>query len=279
MNFAAQGAPATGTSGPPPRAPGLRRAVTNAMTGCRSLLALRALHPSGISVRAIVIVALGVITTIVLLVAIPKASPRFVVAAGVTTTRTPPVTSTLPPSSTETPGSATTTTPAATAAHQTSASTTTVDPGALPQSDERPTATGAQFDAGVNALWLAIVQDQPSVALPFFFPEAAYLQVKDITNPAGDYQSRLLANYDQDIHTLHAQLGDGASQAHLTGMSVPDDQAHWITPGTEYNKGSYWRVYGSTLNYTLEGQGHSFPVTSLISWRGQWYVVHLGQIR
>ena len=249
----------------------------------KSLLALRALDPSGSSVRAIVVVALGVFTTIVLLVAVPKASPRIVVAAADTTTTTLPLTSKLPPSSTVTPSSATTATmgtPAATAARQqSSATTTTVDPGALPQTNEKPTATGAQFDAGVNALWRAIVQDQPSIALPFFFPEAAYLQVKDITNPAGDYQSRLLAHYDQDIHTLHTQLGDGASQAQLTGMSVPEDQAQWITPGTEYNKGSYWRVYGSTLNYTLAAQGHSFPVTSLISWRGQWYVVHLGQIR
>ena len=237
------------------------------------------MDPSEISVRAIVVVALGVFTTIVLLVAVPKASPRIVVAAAGTTTPTVPLTSTLPPSSTVTPGRSTTTTPASTAAGQQSSATTTVDPGALPQTNEKPAATGTQFDAGVNALWRAIVQDKPSVALPFFFPETAYLQVKDIANPAGDYQSRLLAHYDQDIHTLHTQLGDGASQAQLTGMSVPEDQAQWITPGTEYNKGSYWRVYGSTLNYTLAGQEHSFAVTSLISWRGQWYVVHLGQIR
>lgn len=157
--------------------------------------------------------------------------------------------------------------------------TTTVDPGTLPQTDEKPTATGAEFDAHVDALWQAIVRDDPSLALPFFFPKTAYLQVKDIQDPAGDYQSRLIANYEDDIHALHAQLGDAASRAQLTGMSVPNDQAQWITPGTEYNKGSYWRVYGSTLNYTVDGQSRSFPVTSLISWRGQWYVVHLGEVR
>ena len=103
--------------------------------------------------------------------------------------------------------------------------------------------------------------------------------MKDIKDPAGDYQSRLIANYEDDVHALHAQLGDAASRAQLVGMSVPNDQAQWITPGTEYNKGSYWRVYGSTLNYTVDGQARSFPVTSLISWRGQWYVVHLGEVR
>jgi hypothetical protein len=33
------------------------------------------------------------------------------------------------------------------------------------------------------------------------------------------------------------------------------------------------------MQYELDGQTGSFPVTSLISWRGEWYVVHLGAIR
>jgi hypothetical protein len=156
---------------------------------------------------------------------------------------------------------------------------TTVDPGTLPQTDEHPTASGTQFDAGVQGLWRAITSDDPASALPFFFPQSAYVQVKAISDPVGDYHSRLIANFGQDIHTLHAQLGADASRATLTGLTVPGDQAVWVQPGAEYNKGSYWRVYGSTLHYTVDGQDHSFPVSSLISWRGQWYVVHLGEIR
>ena len=179
----------------------------------------------------------------------------------------------------------TTTAPAAQGAPPTIPTSTTLpapsttDPGALPQTDEHPSASGATFTAGVHGLWEAIRQDRPDLALPFFFPERAYLQVKDISDPAGDYQNRLIANYEQDIHTLHAQLGPDAAQATLVGISVPDDQAVWVQPGEEYNKGSYWRVYGSTMQYEVDGQHGSFAVTSLISWRGQWYVVHLGQIR
>ena len=203
------------------------------------------------------------------------------VAAGATVTTAAPPAATTAPTSTGAKRSTTTTTSGTATAPTTPTTSTSspVDPGTLPQTDEKPTASGAQFDANVNALWQAIARDDPSLARPFFFPLSAYLQVKDISNPAGDYQSRLIANYEQDIHTLHTQLGDAASRAQLTGMSVPNDQAQWITPGTEYNKGSYWRVYGSTLNYTVDGQSRSFPVTSLISWRGQWYVVHLGQVR
>jgi len=184
-----------------------------------------------------------------------------------------PTPTTRAPASTQAPAGAPTKAPAG------EPTATTVDPGTLPQTDERPSATGAQFDAGVRALWQAIVTDDPAPALPFFFPQSAYVQVKAINDPVGDYRSRLIADYEQDIHTLHAQLGADSSRAQLTGLSVPGDQAVWVQPGAEYNKGSYWRVYGSRLHYTVDGQDRSFPVTSLISWRGQWYVVHLGEIR
>ena len=47
----------------------------------------------------------------------------------------------------------------------------------------------------------------------------------------------------------------------------------------EYNKGTYWRVYNAMLRYTVDGQAGSFPIASMISWRGEWYVVHLNSIR
>jgi hypothetical protein len=207
------------------------------------------------------------------------AEPRSAAIVAVTDTL---VTTTTPPTSTPpTTGagagasSSTTTTPPAT-------STTdgaTADPGALPQTDERPTASGATFTAGVDDLWDAIKQDEPERGLPFFFPKSAYLQVKAIDDPAGDYQNRLITNFEDDVHTLHAQLGPNAASAKLVGITVPDDQAVFVQPGEEYNQLSYWRVYGTTMQYEVDGHTGSFPVTSLISWRGQWYVVHLGTIR
>jgi hypothetical protein len=248
------------------RAPGQDPAAQRAATAAVAVLA---------AVLGILLVALGPGRS-------GSSDAGSIVVAAPPVTTTPTTTSTTAPTTTQAATAPTTTTPKSTTAAgdtKSTATTTTVDPGTLPQTDEKPTATGAQFDAGAQGLWQAIVKDDPSLARPFFFPLSAYLQVKSISDPAGDYQNRLIANYEQDIHTLHAQLGDAASRAQLTGLTVPNDQAQWITPGVEYNKGSYWRVYGSTLDYTVDGQSHSMPVTSLISWRGQWYVVHLGQIR
>jgi hypothetical protein len=243
-------------------------------------------HPAGPERAAFLAIAVVAALIGIALVALGpdhSASSDAVVAAAFASDT--PVTTTTP-SSPRTPsrsgsssGSSASPSAAVVTPSTTTAPTTTVDPGTLPQTDERPAASGAQFDAGVQGLWQAIVADDPAPALAFFFPQSAYVQVKAISDSVGDYRSRLIANYEQDLHALHAQLGADASRAKLTGLTVPGDQAVWVQPGAEYNKGSYWRVYGSTLHFTVDGQDRSFPVSSLISWRGQWYVVHLGEIR
>lgn len=159
---------------------------------------------------------------------------------------------------------------------QTSFGTPSVDPGTLPQTRTMPTDTDPQFTAGVNALWQGIVDDSPQEALPFFFPRSAYLQVKALSNAGSDYQNRLIGFYGLDVHAAHRLLGSGAKNAKLVGVSVPAKAAEWILPGQETNKLSYYRVYGSRLTYTEDGRTKSFGLFSLISWRGQWYVVHFG---
>lgn len=155
-------------------------------------------------------------------------------------------------------------------------STPSVDPGTLPQTKVMPTDTDPLFTAGVGALWQGIVDDNPQEALPFFFPKSAYLQVKALRDAGADYQNRLIGFYGLDIHAAHRLLGADAKDAKLVGVSVPAKAAQWILPGAEENKLSYYRVYGSRLTYTVGGRTKSFGLFSLISWRGQWYVVHFG---
>jgi hypothetical protein len=62
------------------------------------------------------------------------------------------------------------------------------------------------------------------------------------------------------------------------GTEVPDT-ATWVKVGEEYNIGPYWRVLNSQLKFLVDGKTVSIPLNSMISWRGQWYVVHLGTIR
>lgn len=149
------------------------------------------------------------------------------------------------------------------------------DPGTLPQTKDTPETSGAAFDARIAALWDGIARDDPDRAMTFFFPLPAYEQVKAIANAGSDWRRRLVAAYKRDIHALHKRLGERAPEARLLRAEIPTDRARWVEPHEESNKLGYYRVYGTRLVYELDGKERSFEVTSLISWRGEWYVVHL----
>jgi hypothetical protein len=148
----------------------------------------------------------------------------------------------------------------------------------LPQTTESPSAATAVFADEMTDLWTAIVTGNTTIALQSFFPLSAYQQVKAIADPAADWQNRLVGEYDLDIQAAHEYLGSGAGAAQLVQVIVPSQYASWIGPGGCYNSIGYWHVPGSRLMYRLNGALYSIGIASLISWRGQWYVVHLGGV-
>ena len=111
--------------------------------------------------------------------------------------------------------------------------------------------------------------------MPFFFPVTAYEQVKAIPSPSGDWRRRLVAAYSRDIHALHKRLGADPDHATFQTLEIPDERARWVEPGEESNKLGYYRVYGTRIHWEADGHAHTFEISSLISWRGEWFVVHL----
>jgi hypothetical protein len=152
-----------------------------------------------------------------------------------------------------------------------------LSPGLLPQTHSLPSARGAQFKARMASLWNAIVDDSVASARGAFFPESAYLQVKAIAAAGADWRDRLMREFALDIEVAHAQLGR-VGKSHLVAVNVGSDFAHWVTPGTCYNRVGYYELPGSRIVYSTGGRLHSFGIASMISWRGQWYVVHLGAV-
>lgn len=147
--------------------------------------------------------------------------------------------------------------------------------GKLPQTKDKPPASSPALDARAATLWDAVAHDDPDRAMPFFFPVTAYAQVKDVSNPASDWRSRLVSAYKRDIHGLAKRLGKSADTAKFVRLEVQEERAKWVEPQEEYNKIGYYRVYGTKLVYDVDGKERSFEISSLISWRGEWYVVHL----
>jgi hypothetical protein len=191
--------------------------------------------------------------------------------------RSPTTRTAAAPTTTATATAAATTTTVSTATH-TRRPRPKPSPGSLPQTHQLPTNTSPGFRREMAALWRAVKTGVGAPALPAFFPEGAYAQVKAIADPDADYEARLVGEYRLDLAAAHALLGADARTARLIGVEVPGAYAHWVPPGACYNRIGYYEVPNARVVYNQDGEVRSFGIASLISWRGVWYVVHLGAV-
>jgi hypothetical protein len=102
--------------------------------------------------------------------------------------------------------------------------------------------------------------------------------VKAIADPRADYANRLVHEFSLDIAATRGLLAAGAGSAQLVGVEVPSGYAHWVSPGACSNSVGYYEVPNARVTYREGGQTSSFGIASMISWRGVWYVVHLGAV-
>jgi len=151
-------------------------------------------------------------------------------------------------------------------------------PGSLPQTHAYPSGTGTHFKSLMASLWSGITHDSVGRALVAFFPKGAYMQLKAIASGSSDWTNRLVHDYALDIAAAHALLGRDAARARLIAVDVPSSYGHWIPPGVCYNSIGYYELPNARVVYREDGRTSSFGIASMISWRGVWYVVHLGAI-
>ena len=156
--------------------------------------------------------------------------------------------------------------------------TTTVDPGGLPQTLALPPSSNASLEARLMPLWHAIQSDNLGLAQSVFFPESAYVSMKtgQIPNPQSDYALRLLAFLKLDLATYHQALGTAPMSVPLLEVLGQPSNSTLIQPNTCENNVAYWYQPRLRLVYRIGGEIHSFGIASVISWRGVWYVIHLG---
>jgi hypothetical protein len=149
-------------------------------------------------------------------------------------------------------------------------------PGSLPQTRTEP-SFGAPFQQEMKQLFRAMKYDSIAVGEKVFFPEAAYVSMKtgEIPDPTSDYADRLLRFYDLDLNSYGGLLFGGYAST-LVRVDANAHLAQWIEPGVCENKIGYWHVPGVRLVVRKDGHIVSAGVFSLISWRGLWYVIHLG---
>ena len=147
--------------------------------------------------------------------------------------------------------------------------------GTRPQTSAFPSTTSATFHAAMQDVWLAVTTGNARLALPAFFPRAAYQRLKAIYDPGEDWDDRLWYDFTLDVAAAHRVVGHGAR---LDRVIVAGYDAAWVYPGVCANSLGYWHVHGARVVYRQHGQERSFGIASLISWRGVWYVVHFGAV-
>jgi hypothetical protein len=149
-------------------------------------------------------------------------------------------------------------------------------PGNLPQTSAKP-SFGAPLTKEMRLLWRAIQANSPAEGLAEFFPRGAYIAMKTgaIDSPASDYSDRLIYFFNLDLAAYRSRIDTGGPATFVRVLANPAD-AEWIAPGVCENKIGYWHEPGIRLVYRHGSVIQSVEVDSLISWRGVWYVVHLG---
>jgi hypothetical protein len=134
----------------------------------------------------------------------------------------------------------------------------------------------ADFTARLQDYWTHVLSGSIGLGHNFFFPRTAYLQLKTLSNAGGDFDTRLYHDYRNDVIADHQLVTSSGPGAKVLGVDVPAAGVHWVPPGVEYNSIGYWNVMYARVRYEVGGVQKSFAIDSMISWRGQWYVVHLG---
>ena len=145
----------------------------------------------------------------------------------------------------------------------------------LPQTSALPQTTSTAFDNAIQDIWLAVTTGDADYARPAFFPEKAYERVKAIDDPESDWTGRLWYDFTLDLAAAHKLVGKNAT---LTKVLTPTQYTQWIPVGACYNSTGYWHLPGTRLVYREDGATHSFGIASFISWRGDWYLIHLGAL-
>jgi hypothetical protein len=156
------------------------------------------------------------------------------------------------------------------------AATTTTDPGRLAPTRSEP-ALGVALTGRMTTFWNALVRGDAARARGLFFPRSAYLRMKTglLASPSDDFDHRLLAFFDLDVTAYHRTLVRGG-QPTLVRVAFRARDAAWIAPGACENLIGYWHLPGVRFIFRHGAATWSVAVNSLISWRGVWYVIHLG---
>ena len=141
------------------------------------------------------------------------------------------------------------------------------------QTQGKPPAI-ANFEAKAATLLQAIEKNDPELAMPLFFPQEAFRELKAIVKP-DDYYQQLVRWFKEDIAREHERL---VVQDPLKLAGVKAGGCTWKKKGSEANQIPYWSCHKTQLSVQIGSKTETLDIHTRINWGQEWYITHLGPI-
>ena len=135
---------------------------------------------------------------------------------------------------------------------------------------------GPELQERAKGLLEAVIQDDPKLADPFWFPREPFIPLKDVKGP-DKYWEQLHRTYGSDVHALHKKRKSWSGVV-FEKFEIGSNPK-WVKPGDEANKIGYHRSFHGKLRYSVDGKSESIDVHTVITWQGRWYVTHLRKFK
>ncbi len=139
----------------------------------------------------------------------------------------------------------------------------------------RPGIEAAQPRA--QALFDAIVHDDPERGMGMFMSREVFRQIKGVADPDRFYD-RMLRLFHRDVHALHEQLGEDAPTATFLRLELSRRRG-WVEVRQESNRLPYWAQRHNWLYYRVGDDERRFEVRTMNAWADEWYITHLSEFR
>jgi hypothetical protein len=142
-----------------------------------------------------------------------------------------------------------------------------------PPDESIPASNPGELTTRGKHLLEAIAHDTPDLATDIVFPRDAYSLSRDSADPGKQWDKRITAAFQKDVHTLHKRI-KMAETAQFISFEIGHSVTQ-ITPKKKEWKKPLWKVRHSKLSFSVQGKVQRIEIDEMTSWRGAWYVTKL----
>ena len=129
----------------------------------------------------------------------------------------------------------------------------------------------------VRDVFKGLSQNRPEAIDRWFVPLAILAKIKDMHLATPAEQERAVRSLHSDqLARSRERLGRLLGRRPFgaaTFESIELGACHFVAPGTDFNRLSYWICEKNTVYYHTEGDRKTLTVRKLINWGRSWYVM------